>query len=86
LAHQSKIEELSENLLGRLILPANEERISEWAKAHWPVLHPHSAGASCINFMIEEGRERIQATYFENCERLQRIKDECDPGNFFHVN
>jgi FAD/FMN-containing dehydrogenase len=66
--------------------PANDERISQWAREYWEALHPHSAGASYINFMMDEGQERIQATYLENYERLQRVKGRYDPDNFFHVN
>jgi hypothetical protein len=66
--------------------PANRETITEWARSYWEALHPHSAGASYINFMMEEGQERIEATYGENYERLQNTKARYDPDNFFHVN
>jgi hypothetical protein len=41
---------------------------------------------SYINFMMEEGQERIRATYGGNYERLQEVKARYDPDNFFHVN
>lgn len=66
--------------------PANTDRITKWARDYWQALHPHSAGASYINFMMEEGKDRIQATYGTNYERLQKIKAKYDPDNFFHVN
>jgi hypothetical protein len=66
--------------------PANTDRITEWARDYWEALHPHSAGASYINFMMEEGQERIRATYGGNYERLQEVKARYDPDNFFHVN
>ncbi|NIR49874.1 FAD-binding oxidoreductase [candidate division KSB1 bacterium] len=66
--------------------PANNERMTKWARDYWQALHPHSAGASYINFMMEEGKDRIQATYGGNYERLQKIKAKYDPDNFFHVN
>jgi FAD/FMN-containing dehydrogenase len=65
---------------------ANTDRITEWARSYWNALHPHSAGASYINFMMEEGPERIQATYGGNYARLQEVKARYDPDNFFHVN
>ncbi|MFW6087231.1 MAG: BBE domain-containing protein, partial [Myxococcota bacterium] len=66
--------------------PANKERIATWAKDYWEALHPHSVGGGYINFMMEEGQDRIRATYGPNYERLARIKAKYDPDNFFHVN
>ncbi len=36
--------------------------------------------------MMEEGQERVQATYRDNYQRLARIKKQYDPNNFFRVN
>jgi len=66
--------------------PANRERISTWAKEYWSALHPYSAGGAYINFMMEEGEDRIRATYSKNYERLVKIKKRRDPTNFFRVN
>ena len=66
--------------------PKNKEKITNWARHYWEALHPHSAGASYINFMMEEGRDRIQATYGGNYARLKKVKSTYDPANFFHVN
>ncbi len=66
--------------------PAHKEAISSWAKEYWAALHPYSAGASYINFMMEEGQERVKATYQHNYARLARIKAKYDPENFFRVN
>jgi FAD/FMN-containing dehydrogenase len=36
--------------------------------------------------MMEEGQDRVQATYRDNYRRLAEIKKKYDPGNFFRVN
>ena len=66
--------------------PAKAEEITKWAKEYWSALHPHSAGGAYINFMMEEGEERIQATYGKNHARLAKIKRKYDPENVFRVN
>ena len=66
--------------------PANNERITSWTKQYWEALHPYSAGGAYVNFMMDEGQDRIQATYRDNYDRLAAIKKKYDPTNFFRVN
>ena len=65
---------------------ANREKITKWAKDYWNELHPHSAGGAYVNFMMDEGEDRIKATYGENYQRLEEIKAKYDPNNLFRVN
>jgi UDP-N-acetylenolpyruvoylglucosamine reductase len=66
--------------------PANADKISTWCKDYWEALHPYSAGGAYVNFMMDEGQERVQATYRDNYKRLVEIKSKYDPDNFFRVN
>ncbi len=66
--------------------PANAGLISQWAKDYWEELHPTSAGGAYINFMMDEGQDRVRASYRRNYDRLAQIKDRYDPGNTFHIN
>lgn len=66
--------------------PANAEKITTWCKDYWNAMLPYSAGGAYVNFMMEEGQERVQATYRDTYERLARIKKHYDPTNFFQVN
>jgi len=66
--------------------PANKDRITAWAKQYWEAVHPYSAGGAYVNFMMDEGQERVQATYGENYARLAAVKAQYDPKNFFRVN
>jgi len=66
--------------------PANRAGITKWARAYFDDLHPHSAGGAYVNFMMEEGDDRVRATYRDNYERLSAIKAKYDPKNFFRVN
>jgi len=66
--------------------PANADRISQWAQDYWEELHPTSAGGAYINFMMDEGQDRVKASYRGNYDRLTRVKDRYDPANTFHIN
>jgi FAD/FMN-containing dehydrogenase len=66
--------------------PINRERITTCAREYWNALHPYSAGGAYVNFMMEEGEERVKASYRDNYERLVSIKNKYDPTNLFRVN
>ncbi|HWY41727.1 MAG TPA: FAD-binding oxidoreductase [Chthoniobacterales bacterium] len=66
--------------------PANKEKITKWTKDYFDALHPYSAGGAYVNFMMEEGEDRVKATYGDNYQRLTQIKAEYDPANLFRVN
>jgi FAD/FMN-containing dehydrogenase len=66
--------------------PANRGKITEWARAYYDALHPFGAGGAYLNFMMEEGEDRIRATYRDNYARLAAVKAKYDPENFFRVN
>ena len=66
--------------------PAKATALTTWAKAYWEAVHPHTLGGAYVNFMMDEGLDRIKATYRNNYNRLTEIKRKYDPDNFFHVN
>jgi FAD/FMN-containing dehydrogenase len=66
--------------------PARKDVLRGWAVDYWEALHPYSAGGAYVNFMMDEGQERVQATYRDNYPRLAQIKAKYDPTNVFSVN
>ena len=66
--------------------PANAEKITQWCKDYWEGTHPYSSGGAYSNFMMDEGQERVKASYKHNYERLVKIKNKFDPDNLFKVN
>ncbi|HLH44735.1 MAG TPA: FAD-binding oxidoreductase [Bryobacteraceae bacterium] len=66
--------------------PANRERIVHWARNYYEALHPFGAGGAYLNFLMEEGEDRIRAAYRANYDRLAAVKAKYDPDNFFRIN
>jgi len=57
-----------------------------WVRDYWSALHPYSSGGAYVNFLMEEGEDRVRATYGGNYERLAALKRKYDPNNLFRLN
>jgi FAD/FMN-containing dehydrogenase len=66
--------------------PDNAELIKRWTVDYFDALHPYSAGGAYVNMMMDEGQERVRASYRGNYDRLARIKADRDPDNVFRLN
>ncbi|HET6626418.1 MAG TPA: FAD-binding oxidoreductase [Nocardioidaceae bacterium] len=66
--------------------PVNAPAISQWTKDYWTALHPTSAGGAYVNFLMDEGADRVRTAYRGNYDRLSEVKRRYDPGNVFHIN
>ena len=66
--------------------PANKDEITTWCKDYFDAVHPYSAGGAYVNFMMDEGQERVRASFRDNYARLAVIKSKYDPANLFRVN
>ena len=66
--------------------PANVDAIRRWSIDYQEALHPYSAGGAYVNMMMEEGQERVRASYGANYDRLAAVKATYDPENLFRAN
>lgn len=66
--------------------PAKAEDIRRWTVDYGDATHEFSAGGAYVNFMMEEGQERVKATYRGNYDRLVQVKGSYDPENVFRIN
>lgn len=66
--------------------PEKRDILATWAKEYWEALHPFSAGGAYINFMMDEGGDRVKASYRGNYDKLVAVKKKYDPENIFCVN
>jgi len=66
--------------------PANAGALREWAVGYEEAIRPYSTGGPYSNFMMDEGHDRVKATYGGHYDRLAQIKAKYDPDNTFRIN
>jgi FAD/FMN-containing dehydrogenase len=57
-----------------------------WTVAYWEALRPHAREGAYVNFIGQDGQERVRPSYGPNYDRLADLKGKYDPENIFHVN
>jgi hypothetical protein len=62
------------------------QRHVAWVRACCRALSPFASGGVYVNFLGNEGEERVRAAYGVNYERLVALKNRYDPTNFFSRN
>lgn len=63
------------------------ERGTNWARAFWSAMRPFSTGGVYVNFLGEEGQDRVHDAYPPGTyQRLVALKRSYDPDNFFRLN
>jgi FAD/FMN-containing dehydrogenase len=63
------------------------DRHIAWARDFFDAMQPHTSGRVYLNFLGDEGQDRVRAAYGErNYERLAQLKRTHDPTNFFRLN
>jgi FAD binding domain/Berberine and berberine like len=59
----------------------------EWVRGLWSALKPHQTDSVYVNFLMEEGEDRVRAAYGdERYDRLKALKAKYDPDNVFRLN
>jgi FAD/FMN-containing dehydrogenase len=67
--------------------PADDDRAKRWTRDIRADLEPWASGAVYLNFIGDEGRDRVVAGFgAQNYERLVAVKTQFDPDNVFRLN
>jgi FAD/FMN-containing dehydrogenase len=75
------------NLVGTWPDSSESEQHIQWVRDTHAALRPHVTDGVYVNFMGEEGDDRVRAAYGPaNYERLVALKRAYDPGNLFRLN
>jgi hypothetical protein len=65
---------------------ADDDRSRRWVRDVRTAMRPWATGDVYLNFIGDEGADRLAAAYGRHYQRLATVKAEHDPDNVFHVN
>lgn len=75
------------NIVTKWLDPRESERYIRWTRDFEAAMRPYSTGGVYVNFLGEEGEDRVRAAYgSDKYEKLLRLKNKYDPANFFRLN
>jgi FAD/FMN-containing dehydrogenase len=57
-----------------------------WAREAFAATAPYATRGAYVNFLNDDGEDRVRAAYGANYARLARIKSKYDPSNIFRLN
>ena len=66
--------------------PTQSEQNVQWTDAFWQAMQAFASGGVYVNYLGEEGPDRVQAAYGANYDRLVALKTTYDPTNLFRMN
>jgi FAD/FMN-containing dehydrogenase len=65
--------------------PADTEENIAWTRAFSGAMKAYAGGAD-LNFIGDEGEDRVRQAFGDKYPRLQALKDRYDPANLFRFN
>jgi FAD/FMN-containing dehydrogenase len=75
------------NVHGHWTDPADDEAGLAWTRGLFEEIAPHATGGTYVNFLSDEGPERVQDAYPPAVwSRLVEVKRRYDPDNLFRLN
>ena len=58
----------------------------KWIQGLWQDVGKYLSGRAYVNYMSQEGADRVREAYGTNYQRLAALKKKYDPTNFFRLN
>ena len=66
--------------------PAESDANIRWTREFFDAMQPYLADEVYVNYLGDEGHDRVRTAYGAKYERLVALKDKYDPTNFFQRN
>jgi FAD/FMN-containing dehydrogenase len=87
MAYSGRDAEHELNINGAWTAEESHHEDSGWVRESFEQMTPHSTGRVYVNFLGDEGRDRVRAAYGPaKYQRLVQLKRRYDPDNFFRLN
>jgi hypothetical protein len=75
------------NLVGLWPNPEQDAAHVDWVRTFWDAVAPSAGGGAYLNFLGDEGTDRIRAAYGpQTYDQLAKLKARYDPNNVFRIN
>jgi Berberine and berberine like len=74
------------NVLASTFTADGYDEAVSWAQDLYGAMEPALTGGTYVNFLSNEGEERVRAAYGDKYDRLVALKDAYDPTNVFRLN
>ena len=66
--------------------PADDEKNIAWVRNIADVMKPWAQEAAYLNYLMDEGEQRVKDSFGEHYGRMVALKDKYDPQNMFRLN
>ncbi len=66
--------------------PARDDEIIAWTREFYKAMEPYASGGVYTNYLDQDDDGKVRSVYGEKYARLQKIKGQYDPDNFFRLN
>jgi hypothetical protein len=66
--------------------PEEDDKQTQWTRDLSDAMTPFSSNAYILNFLADEGQDKVQQVFGSNYKRLVGLKTKYDPTNFFRLN
>jgi hypothetical protein len=66
--------------------PAQDESCITWVRDTSAAMQTFGDGTVYVNYLGDEGEQRIHSAYGDNFAKLKALKTRYDPDNFFRIN
>ncbi len=64
----------------------DEDASRKWVTGFWQAVKPYLSGRVYVNYLGQEGADRVREAYGPVYDRLAAVKKKYDPTNFFRLN
>jgi len=74
------------HILGMWADPSENDKQIAWVRSVASALQPWAQKGAYLNYLMDEGEQRVKESFGAHYKRMEEIKNKYDPTNFFRLN